>query len=266
MPTYKGNKGNLLQHWVLAELIELIRAGVSSKALLCFIDAHAMSPYASLSGKESKVFGRAQSTLPGQSSLYEQSWLELLGNPRVDYPSSALLVRHLWPGEIRFVLCESDPRSADDIAEWHRSFAHDVPMDLHRGDWRDRFRRGFSGGAGVYLVSFDPYMYDRNGPPKRPKSGNLYPPDLELLGKALRDLEGVPSILQLSTYSANNANSQLEVLESVENMLKSTGLKRDAAVRADGNMMSLVFTRDFAEIQDASLEQRFSDWLDKVPK
>jgi len=266
MPTYKGNKGNLLQHWVLVELVELIRTGMSSAALLCFIDAHAMSPYASPSGQGDKVFGRAQSTLPGQRSLYEQSWLELRKNLRVDYPTSALFVRHLWPGGIKFVLCESDSRSVDDIAQWHQSFAHEVPMDLHFGDWRDRFRRGFSGGDGVCLVSFDPFMYDRNGPPRRPNPGNLYPPDLELIGEALRDLKSVPLVLQLSTYSANNSNSLPDVLESVENTLKSAGLKRYAAVRANGNMMSLVFTRDFAEIQDANLEQRFSDWLDRVPK
>ena len=43
MPTYKGNKGNLLQHWVLCELLSAAREHVSR---LQFIDAHAMAPVA----------------------------------------------------------------------------------------------------------------------------------------------------------------------------------------------------------------------------
>jgi hypothetical protein len=30
MPTYRGNRGNLLQHWVLVELLGRIRATIES--------------------------------------------------------------------------------------------------------------------------------------------------------------------------------------------------------------------------------------------
>ena len=46
MPTYKGNKGNLLQHWVLTELTLLLKLQCQPSATLCLLDAHSMSPYA----------------------------------------------------------------------------------------------------------------------------------------------------------------------------------------------------------------------------
>ena len=42
MPTYRGNRGTLLQPWVLVELLGCIREGGIGK--LCFVDAYSMSP------------------------------------------------------------------------------------------------------------------------------------------------------------------------------------------------------------------------------
>jgi hypothetical protein len=121
MPTYKGNRGNLLQHWVLAELIGLLKGEAPSDHQLCFVDAHAMSPYAtrdSSPGQSASVFDIVRRQLPGQGSAYEQAWKELIKDDGVEYPTSAMFVRHLWPGPLEMVLCETDKAAADDIGEW----------------------------------------------------------------------------------------------------------------------------------------------------
>lgn len=63
MGTYKGNAGNLMQHWTLCEL--LVIAGKHTSEL-SFIDAHAMAPLAreGKTGKQDKWFTRVQNGLP----------------------------------------------------------------------------------------------------------------------------------------------------------------------------------------------------------
>lgn len=65
------------------------------------------------------------------------------------------------------------------------------------------------------------------------------------------DLAQGPVVLQLSTYSANNANSQDDVILSIEPIFNTAGLELAAIVRADGNMMSMVFSRAMRCVHDA---------------
>ena len=111
MPTYKGNRGNLLQHWVLCELLTLLKGQVPPDSCLGFIDAHAMSPYATRdpkSGQTAGDFEVVRKQLPGQRSTFELSWKNLSGEPRVAYPTSAMFACELWPGPVHMVLCEKD--------------------------------------------------------------------------------------------------------------------------------------------------------------
>jgi len=268
MPTYRGNRGNLLQHWVLTELVAVLRKQLQAPDRLCYIDAHAMSPFAIQAknpGLTAGDFDAVAGHLPGQNSDYEQAWMALRGD-QIKYPSSGLFVRHLWQGNLGLVLCEADKDTAIEIDGWLRSLGQDTSWELHRGDWRARFRQEFPRRASAYLISFDPYMFDRHGPPARPNPGNMWPSDLVRAGAAVLDLETVPVILQLSTYSANNGNGQDAVIAGIIPELESVGLEFGARVRADGNMMSMVFTRDVPGIDNARLGDRFEKWIKQAKK
>lgn len=268
MPTYRGNRGNLLQHWLLAELVGLLRKEVQPLGRLCFFDAHAMSPFAVRAanpGQTGREFDIVAASLPGQRTIYEQAWHELSQGP-VQYPSSAVFVQHLWRGPLLLVLCEADKPTANEIAEWQRTLPPESVLELYRGDWRSRISQGFPAEEAAYLISFDPYMFDRHGPPSDPNSGSMWPSDISHVGAAVLSLEGegTPVVLQLSTYSANNANRQKDVVSTIEPLFTATGLELAATVRADGNMMSMVFTRNISKIADAGLEQRFATWIEQA--
>jgi hypothetical protein len=262
MPTFRGNRGNLLQHWVLAELVSIVADNYRQNIRLLFIDAHALSPYAVRSPSQSQTaadFDFVANHLPGQGSAYEQAWRHLREG-RCQYPTSASLVRNLWSRPLDLVLCEVDESTADEIAEWERTLV-DTQMELHRGDWRERFRKGFTADADLYLISFDPYMFDRHGAPGSPNRANMWPNDIL---RAAAAIPSKPVIVQLSTYSANNANAQNDVVSSIEPVFTEIGLELAATVRSDGNMMSMVFSRDVSQIRDAKLEQRFAAWLSQA--
>ena len=177
-----------------------------------------------------------------------------------------MFVQHLWQRSLHLILCEIEELAANDIAEWQHNLPANVVAELHRGDWRSRLSQGLPTDATAYLISFDPYMFDRHGPPAVPKPGNMYPTDIERVGAAVLALEkeGAPIVLQLSTYSANHANRQGDVVSTIEPLLKVAGLKLATNVRADGHMMSMVFTRNISTVSDAGLEQRFAVWIEQA--
>ena len=115
----------------------------------------------------------------------------------------------------------------------------------------------------AYLMSFDPYMFDRHAAPANPNAGNMRPSDIVLAGAAVLGLERAPVVLQLSTYSANNANQQEDVIASIEPVLRAAGLELAATVHADGNMMSMVFARDVPHIGN-DLQGHFQEWVEHV--
>ena len=100
-------------------------------------------------------------------------------------------------------------------------------------------------------------------PVKNPQPGNMYPTDFTYLAKALERIpQGI--IVQLSTYSVNDGNSQGEVTEMVRSLLKDCGLEIVAGVPASGHMMSFVLSRGVAwsgRLQ--SLASDFGSWLAK---
>lgn len=101
IPTYRGNRGNLLQHWVLVEVLGCVRQKDIDK--LCFIDAYSMSPTPMRSPKAATdptapEFDRTRSRLTDEGSEYELAWLHLSQALPSEYPSSAAFVRHCWRG------------------------------------------------------------------------------------------------------------------------------------------------------------------------
>jgi hypothetical protein len=260
MPTFRGNRGNLLQHWVLVELLGDIRQ--QSTSSLCFVDAYSLSPTATRSPKAATdqtapEFDRVHANLAKGRSIYERAWRSLSQSLPCEYPSSAAFVRYCWEGQLFLLLCEAERATADEIASWLSSVdSRTTSFELHRGDWRERFCRPVP-IASAYYISFDPNMYDRHAV-RAPKPENMYPEDIARVRELISRLAKGPIIIQLSTYSVNGANSQSDVFDSVVSQFDELGFTIDY-VRADNAMMSLIFSRDIRIPTD--VEGRFRSWL-----
>ena len=259
MPSFRGNVGNLMQHWVFCEILA---AASQHAAHIDFVDAYAMAPLADERPKRdttADLFDCVQAGLPGQESTYERAWLKLAPDTGT-YPNSATFLTSLWRGTYSMLLCEHDPATFEALSRWAKSMAS-ASIEIAERDWRDRFRMGLPSGEGLTLLSFDPNMYDRHGIPKVPKAWNLYRPDLRLIVQAINEVQG-ELLIQFSTYSANNGNSQRDVIESIAPAFAAGGLERLATVRADGNMMSLIYGRGVGwggELRP--LPDQFTRWL-----
>ena len=269
MTTYRGNAGNLMQHWTLCEL--LVIAGKHSSGL-SFIDAHAMSPLARERCDSDSKFSRVQTQLPGQESVYEQAWHHLAPQGE-GYPNSAAFVKKIWKGDFSLLLCEKNPATVKEIKPWlkhARKSARCKSAKLFPCDWRKRFEDGLPSPSDVgltddslTLVSFDPYMYNsrrRFDDPKKRPEGNLYPDDMERALPAMNSFEG-GVLIQLSTYSAQD-NSQEAVISSLNAILEPSAFTLCGKTRIKKQMMSLVYARNVAwSAELADLPNRFKEWL-----
>lgn len=265
MPSYRGNLGNILQHWVLCEIL---RAGTTTNARhLRFVDAHAMSPSTTdRLDATSQLFDRARKRLPGECTPYEVAWNALVPHGS-SYPNSAAFLVSLWPRQYSLLLCESDSKTVDDLRTWAETVRLSptcMNVEVAEGDWRERFSSGIDLRADLLFVSFDPYMFDRNGPGRTFRTGNMYPCDLDRLAAAIAPIsQGV--VVQLSTYSANNNNPQQMVIDVVSSRVAPSMLEIAAVIRADGNMMSLVLTRNLSWVDSLrELPPRFAAWLSNL--
>ena len=268
MGTYKGNAGNLMQHWTLCKLLDITGKRTSG---ISFIDAHSMSPLARECTGRDPLFSRVQSRLPGQKSIYERTWHHLALNG--GYPNSAAFVREVWSGHFSLLLCESDHATVAELATWLDRVQKSTrckSAELFPRDWRERFSEGLPSPSEVglahdslTLVSFDPYMYDsrrRFDDPKNRKEGNLYPDDIERAIGVMNSLKG-GILMQLSTYDMNDSNSQEAVISSVDSILAASDFKRRAVVLANKKMMSLVYARDVSWAYELDkLPDRFKKW------
>ena len=270
MSTYKGNVGHLLQHWTLCEL--LVIAHQQDTPGLSFIDAHAMGPLARENQNPDnpdqflRVLGRLSNC---RESAYERAWHHLA--PNGGYPNSAAFVEQIWEREFSMLLCEINPSTAGELRPWCEHVGK-LQMcknaRLFEDDWRKRFEEGLPNPSemgladgSLTLVSFDPYMYNKRREVRRPNPGILYPEDIERVMSAMGSLEG-GILIQLSTYSTNDGNSQESVISSVNSILAAHGYKLLAVVRVDGRMMSLVYTRKVSWSHElATLANRFTEWL-----
>ena len=273
MGTYKGNEGNLMQHWTLCEIVSLANPHHSA---LNYIDAHAMAPLASTpecSDKVTEVFRYVQDNRANGQSVYEKAWASLAPPPSRAYPNSANFVQHLWQHDLSMLLCEQHPGIAAKLKAWLKSqplFDRLRRGEVYTGDWRIRFSEGLPSQVDsappedtLTLVSFDPYMISDRPHRYMKKPGNLYPQDLGAIGQALGVVKGAV-IVQISTYSANGPNPQPVITSLVDKSLRVYGFRRAAKTRTDGHMMSLVYTRGVnAELTRAlkALGNRFDTWL-----
>lgn len=263
-PTYKGNVGNLMQHWTLCEILTSLAATQRGASHLSYVDAHAMAPGAvsrpARNDKSRQTFDRVRDGLPvgstDERSIYEQSWRRL-NQEREGYPNSAAFVADVWKDRVSMLLCERDPDTAAQLDAWAR---HRNEVTVFTGDWRERFEEGLP-DASLTLVSFDPYMYNRRCNAHSPDEGCLYPSDLERTVDALDAVQG-RVLVQLSTYDTNDDNPQGAVISSVNTILVKSHFCLAAVVRVNGKMMSLVYVRGIEPCAEfADMPGRFRRWL-----
>ena len=137
-----------------------------------------------------------------------------------------------------------------------------INIEVALGDWRSRFEHVLPRQDGIVLISFDPYMFNRN--PRKQHMGNMYPEDLD---RVINSIGMYPEnvLLQLSTYDTNDNNGQDAVSACIQSKLVSGGLEEVAIVRPNGKMMSLLYHRGIAFSEElTSLPNRFKAWFDTV--
>jgi hypothetical protein len=264
MPTYRGNIGNLLQHWVLCEIAERCNWRWTE---IRFVDAYSMAPIAKERPKQhwsSRLFDYARDRSEPES-LYERTWRQLAID-RQGYPNSANFIAATWRGLYSMLLCEVDDFTIKELRRWaqERQLNRDCAgVEVAPGDWRKTFKRGLEATGGVTLISFDPDMFNRHGS----ENGRIMTPsDLLLVNSAVETVSG-PVVVQLSTYDVNADNSQEDVEPTVVSGLQTSGFKLLATVRPDQQMMSLVLGRscDAMLIEElASLPSSFDSWLRRL--
>jgi hypothetical protein len=276
MGVCKGNRGNLMQHWTLCEVLDrLQREQVSS---LHFISTHSMAPWSLAKPKNNeesdadrRIFRRAGERLARNSggTLYENAWLDLSVEDGIPYPSSALFAQSVWKKPISLALCEQATTVADEIDGWLKGpavcdrYVHGV---LLRGDWRAGIDSPFcmkTDCACVY-IEMDPMRYDHRESGKRKQSdpASLYPEDLTHLTRLLTN-EARPVVLQISSFSAQNGNSRQVIETSLRSGLEPSGFSFADQTYVNGQMVSFVFCRGI-ELQNVSLQTRFSDWISSI--
>ena len=280
MNTYKGNAGNLMQHWTLCEIVDI--ADEANVPGLSFIDAHAMAPCAEEPddnpGPSGPLFLSARAALPGQQSVYERAWYQLASNEC--YPNSANFVQHVWTRDFSMLLCEKDPSTVTALDAWLpsvRSQPRCKRIKAIPGDWLETFDEGLPSPdqvelpeGSLTLVSFDPNMYNQWTVSQR-NPFVLYPDDLRQAAGQLNRLDG-GVIVQLSTYSTDYGNSQGDVQNSVYSILTPNGFTQHPVVRVSATysgkaMMSLVYTRDVPAPLSKRLKNLpcdFNKWFSKI--
>lgn len=273
MPTYKGNVGNLMQHWTLCELLHI--ADEQNVPGLNFIDAHAMAPIAHERDDDNNRFNRVRRRLPGQLSIYERAWHQLM--PSGGYPNSANFVQRVWTRDFSMLLSERDCATIAALDAWLPGVQAQPRCKRAKvcdGDWRETFQRGLPTPAEVglppgslTLVSFDPNVISLGGRPN-PPGPNIHPEDLQLVRAQLAGFGG-RVIIQLSTYNAQN-NPEVEVNRQVEEILTPgrDGFFHIGTVVVNGHNRSMIYTRRLCDDQWANqlaaMPHRFNGWLQGV--
>ena len=260
MPSYRGNIGNLLQHWVLCELVDCCGGHWTN---LRFVDAYSMAPLATERARphwSSELFDHARDRTK-RDSIYERTW-SCLDRDASRYPNSAAFVAALWRGQYSMVLCEYDDATVGELRSWkvdRETEPRCGGIEVAAGDWRQRFETAVAAAEPLFL-SFDPDMFscsDATDDGRKMTRSDL--------ARVTRVVPATGSVLmQLSTYSANGDNTQAKVKAVVSSSLNGTGLELLAVVKTDDQMMSMVLGRSCADAMVKrvfTMPERFESWL-----
>jgi hypothetical protein len=201
---------------------------------------------------------------------FELAWKTLSVNNGFPYPSSAVFAAEEWKGSLTIVVCEADPRTADEIDGWlalpqqQSRFQHSILM---RGDWRSSLASPLllRTSAECIYVEMDPMRYDTRAEADRNSmdAASLYPDDIELLVQSLAGVD-VPVVLHISSFSNQRNFMPLDnQRQSLMGILQPAGFNLESDVRVMQQMASFVFTRG-CQLQGAALGDSFNDWLSGI--
>ncbi len=272
----KGNRGNLMQHWTLCECLGRLHDLYGS---LHFVTTHSMAPWAIPVVKPDPDHCRNKFIAAGsrlaaldRSSRYEAAWKQLSITNGLPYPSSAVLACETWKKPLTLALCEYDPNVASEIDGWlsmPQTEDRLQPSPVLRGDWRCLVCSPLvlNTSQQCIFVEMDPMRYDSrrkrsNVDPNGRKNcdpQSLYPEDIERLVTLLTDIE-TPIVLQISSFSTQNANSLSRQRDSLSGILNLAGFNLRYETTVGDQMASFVFHRNSA-LPPADFRAEFSDWL-----
>jgi hypothetical protein len=181
------------------------------------------------------LFDYVREHLADGESPYEQAWRELgrAHARRIGYPNTANFLVTTWRKQYSLLLCETDTSTVHELREWTDGLTDAercVSKEIFAGDWRQRFSEGLPQSGEAILLSFDPYMVSRRRAANNPVAAHVYPEDLDCLSGVL-DAVPDPLLIQISTYSANDGNSQEAVIDLLRSSLASSELEIVAVVR-----------------------------------
>lgn len=276
MGSCKGNRGNLMQHWVFSETLSRIAALAHEHLLL--VCTHSMSPKSAVSSPD-RHFKSACSGLKnnqGQHSHYERAWGALTGGDENPYPNSAGLAVEIWKRRLSMLLCEFDPDKAQEINDWLDSqevAARLVWQECHTGDWRKRIGSAIDhpDSVDVLYVEQDPMVFSRSDlqKPRGKQRANVYPCDVRLLLTALREVR-LPVVYQLSSFTANGGNTHPATIPVLDKLLTEEQFILEARVAPDDAMISHVYSRGLSSrlwVAPADAEAGFrARFPDKPPR
>ena len=272
----EGNRGNLMQHWTFAKVLNSLPKDNLEK--LHLITTHSMAPWAIPRKRERErlcygVFRAAGKRLINieNPTSYETAWLSLTVDSGLPYPSTAAFVTRLWPAkQISVGLCEFDSKTADEIDGWSSSeeienhFIHSV---LFRGDWRVSIQSPliWNPAADFLYIELDPMRYSACPQNQRGKNNpaNLYPEDLELLLEQLKQNKQ-KVILQISSFSTQKNNMSLDTQRaSIVDILQPHGFIFNGETRVGLQMASFLFTKNL-NLNLNNIGDAFATWLDGI--
>jgi hypothetical protein len=280
MGVCRGNLGNLMQHWVLCEVLDQLSK--EDYRHLLQICTHSMAPWSvpepigyskvhSPRLHRRRYFDEVRRRLHGHStSLYERSWRTLSSHFGLPYPSSALFSCDVWPRKISLLLCEAEPFVAKEIESWFGLPEVEARLDqkmIRQGDWRV----GLSQDAvssfcpDVILAELDPMQFEhRNPASEQARNGALlYPDDMDRLVAVFQNVV-TPTVLQVSSYDVNHDNSLTVVEPAIAGPLQAAGFALAAKIKPNEQMISLVYCRGLTIWQSPNiLNQRFTNWLSR---
>ncbi len=272
----KANRGNLMQHWVLCELLR--RLGQRDFKHLMFICTHSMAPWSVPERRDDEarnrcrqVFHLARRRIGNQRiNAYEEAWFALSASDGLPYPSSAMFVKHLWKEKLSLLLCEAAHDVSDEIDGWLGTPGIKARLEgsrLSRGDWRLAFSDPFTAGdADVLIIEMDPMRFEHHSPHEcsRKDRAVLFPEDLDLTTTALSGLT-IPVLVQISSFSANNGNSHQIVEQTTTARLRESGFTLLYRAMVGGQMLTLIYGRHADSLTPSpDFETAFATWLTDI--
>ncbi len=271
----KGNRGNLMQHWGLCEILHRLNQQDGKHLLL--VCTHSMAPWSVPERRDDEATDRCRQTFTAarqrlarsRTTVFEDAWHSLSAYGGLPYPSSAVFAQHVWKKQLSLLLCEAKPLVANEIDGWLGTPEVQARLQngtVHRGNWRNAFDGPLKAkNAEIVLIEMDPMRFEHHPPdqcartPER--AADLFPEDIDRVRAAVQGLT-IPVVIQISSFSANNTNPHHVVQAEIVNRLAPAGFVLQGRIMVGGQMLSLFFSRGVTLFgQGQNPEGDFDKWM-----